>query len=158
MERVSGDGFFSYRREIRRKDENKRARGASATDRDFSEVAAETEFAASVDAVSEDEAAALLDAVFSVGDRLKRSQDAQTFAEYRQAVRSFLSAVVGGGIAIEERTSGSSVQRRKRYSLIQVIDAKLEQLAAGMISSQRQQLDLLAKVDEINGLLVDLRH
>jgi uncharacterized protein YaaR (DUF327 family) len=42
--------------------------------------------------------------------------------------------------------------------LIQVVDQKLEQLAAGILTGQASQLELLARVDEIAGLLVDLLH
>ncbi len=156
MERVSGDGFFSYRREIRRKESSKRSQSSSS--REFSEVISDTEFASDVEPISDEEAGTLLDAVFAAGDRLKRQKDTKAFADYRAAVRSFMTAVVGTSITVEERTSGSTIHRRKRYSLIQVIDAKLEQLAAGMISAQASQLDLLARVDEINGMLIDLKH
>jgi len=40
--------------------------------------------------------------------------------------------------------------------LIQVVDHKLEQLAAGILAGQRSRLEILARVEEINGLLVDL--
>jgi uncharacterized protein YaaR (DUF327 family) len=37
-----------------------------------------------------------------------------------------------------------------------VADQKLEQLAAGLISGQLGQVDMLARLEEITGLLVDL--
>jgi uncharacterized protein YaaR (DUF327 family) len=157
MERVSGDGFFSYRRDVRRREESRKTGRVSGSSR-FSEIVeSDTGLPALESALSDDEAAELLDRLFAAGDHLKRRQDSQSFREYRQAVRDFIGAVVQSGIEVEERTSGSTIQKRKRYALLSIIDTKLEQLAAGMISSQRAQLDLLAKVDEINGLLVDLR-
>jgi uncharacterized protein YaaR (DUF327 family) len=36
------------------------------------------------------------------------------------------------------------------------VDRKLEQLAAGILAGQHSQMDILARVEEINGLLVDL--
>lgn len=106
----------------------------------------------------EEETALLLDAVFEAGDRLKRRRDSATLRSYRDAVRRFLSAVVQRAVDVEERTSGSSIMKRKRYALVKVIDTRLEQLAAGLVTSQSQQLDVLARVDEINGLLIDLTH
>jgi uncharacterized protein YaaR (DUF327 family) len=158
MERVSGDGFFSYRREIGEKRESRRAgragrrrsfigelggaAGASDRERTPEEVEAET--------------VELMDAVFSAGDRLREHADRNSLSSYKDAVRKFLSAVVSRGLAIEEHTSGANVTRRKRYALVQVIDRKLEQLAAGLIANQKNQLDVLARIDEINGLIVDL--
>jgi uncharacterized protein YaaR (DUF327 family) len=39
---------------------------------------------------------------------------------------------------------------------VQVIDRKLEQLAAEIMAGQTTQLELLARVDEITGMLVNL--
>ncbi len=159
MERVSGDGFFSYRREVTKK-ESRRAGDVGPTrsfQSEFRDVADSS--SASPDAGIEDGVAGeLLDAVFAAGDRLKKRGDSGSLAGYRDAVRRFLGAVVRRGLDVEEHTSGSSILRRKRYTLVQIIDSKLEQLAAGMVSIQREQLDLLARVDEINGMLIDLSH
>lgn len=156
MERVSGDGFFSYRREVGKKETKGSKRTAAA--RGFESELQDAHWiepSAIAPDVSDETAGELLDAVFEAGDRLKHHADADALNRYRDAVRRFLGAVVQRGVGVEERTSGSSVLRRKRYTLVRVIDAKLEQLAAGMIASQRDQLDLLARVDEINGMLVD---
>jgi uncharacterized protein YaaR (DUF327 family) len=37
-----------------------------------------------------------------------------------------------------------------------VVDQKLERLAAGIMAGQVTQLEILAKVDEITGILVNL--
>ena len=56
-------------------------------------------------------------------------------------------------------------KRRRRYSiksntdkyyLIKIIDEKLDQLASEILSIHSETLGLLAKIDEINGILVDL--
>ena len=94
--------------------------------------------------------------MFEAGDALRRELTSVRMEEYRTAVRGFLSAVVQRGLDVEDLTSGANILRRKRYTLVRVVDSRLEELAAGMVSSQANQLDLLAKVDEINGLLVDL--
>ncbi len=161
MERISGEGFFSYRRDVSRKKDSRRAARSSPARTFFSDLR-EVEEAGAQDGVdpdaSDSQAADLLDAVFEAGDRLKRNGDTATLMAYKAAVKRFLSAVVDRGMAVEEQTSGSNIMKRKRYTLVQVIDTKLEQLAAGMISSQQHQIDLLARVDEVNGLLIDLMH
>ena len=45
---------------------------------------------------------------------------------------------------------------RKKYTLVQVADRKLEELAVAILSGQAAQLDILARVEEINGLLVNM--
>ena len=98
----------------------------------------------------------LLDAVFVSGDRLKKLPTLELIKDYRQKVKAFLKYAVQHSITVEETTSGSNVLRRKRFTLLRVIDEKLEALAASVLSAQREQLSVLAQIDEINGLLVNL--
>ncbi len=98
----------------------------------------------------------LLDDVFAAGGKLKSTPTLEAIREYREQVRAFLRHVVDHMLEVEESTSGGNVLRRKRYTLIRVIDGKLETLAASVLSAQREQLAILAQVDEINGMLVDL--
>lgn len=162
MERVSGDGFFSYRRDVRNDTKAGKKTGRSGKSRSFfSELGSVTESSEfeSIDRTPEEsdaEAAELLDSVFEAGDRLKRQTDIASLRSYKEAVRQFISIVVRRGIDVEQQQSGSSIDKRKRYALVRVIDEKLERLAAGMVSNQRNQLEILARIDEINGLIVDL--
>jgi len=59
-------------------------------------------------------------------------------------------------LALEEKSSGAGVLKRKRFTQIRVIDQKLERLVAELLADQHRQLDILGRVNEINGLLVDL--
>ncbi len=98
----------------------------------------------------------LLDDVHSTGDALKERTHPDNIVAYKSAVRSFVRYVVDRSFTVTERTSGGNVLRRKKFTQVQVIDEKLEQLAAGILANQKNQLALLAKIEEINGLLVDL--
>jgi len=98
----------------------------------------------------------LLDEVHEVGDELKSAQTLQNIKKYKSAVKAFLTYVVDRMLEVEESQSGVNVLKRKRFTQIKVIDRKLERLAADILQNQAEQLDILGKIDEINGLLVDL--
>jgi uncharacterized protein YaaR (DUF327 family) len=98
----------------------------------------------------------LLDDVHSAGDRLKEKPLPDNIVAYKSAVRSFVRYIVDRTYAVTESTSGGNILKRKKFTQVQVIDQKLEQLAAGILSNQRPQLGLLERIEEINGLLVDL--
>lgn len=98
----------------------------------------------------------LLDGIFTSGEALKSGPTVDRIKDYRTNVREFLDYVVHKVLALEETTSGIGVLKRKRFTLVRVIDGKLEDLALAVLRSQSEQLDILAKVDEINGFLVDL--
>jgi uncharacterized protein len=105
---------------------------------------------------SEEALRVLLDDVHQSGELLKEKPFPEEIKRYKAAVRNFLHYVVENGYTVEERMGGKNILKRKKLTLIQVVDRKLEQLAAGILAGQSSQLDILARVDEIAGLLVDL--
>jgi len=98
----------------------------------------------------------LLDGIFASGDALKKSPTMDTIKEYRQKVKDFVKYVVQNSVRVEETTSGANILKRKRFTLIRVIDERLDALAAQVLSGQKDQLSILAQIDQINGMLVDL--
>jgi len=98
----------------------------------------------------------LLDEVHASGDRLLETQSLEAVKNYRAAVRGFLDLVLARMLAVEERSSGAGVAKRKRFTQIRVVDQKLERLVADLLAGQHRQLDILGRVNEIGGLLVDL--
>jgi uncharacterized protein YaaR (DUF327 family) len=124
------------------------------------------EFPASEEALQK-----LLDEVHSSGDALKQRPFPDEIKYYKRAVRDFIHYVVENGYTVERQDGtipkflkpGFTGSRKSpeakecnKYTLVQVIDRKLEQLAAGIMAGQLTQLNLLARVDEITGLLVNL--
>jgi uncharacterized protein YaaR (DUF327 family) len=104
---------------------------------------------------SDEALAALEDAVHSAGDALRDRPFQKEILEYKKAVRNFINYVVENAFEIE-KTQTRRLGRQKIYSQIRVIDSKLEELAAAILSGQTSQLERVSKLDEIKGLLVDL--
>jgi uncharacterized protein YaaR (DUF327 family) len=99
----------------------------------------------------------LLDQVHSAGDALRDRPFPDEILYYKKAVRNFLHYVVENSYAVKQ----SQTMTRKKKDLrphvqIEVVDQKLEQLAAGVLSRQTSQLELLSRLEEITGLLIDL--
>ncbi len=136
-------------------DKAKKARFASILSETRTDEASETDAADQIPA-SDHSIKDLLDDVHSSGERLKERPFPEEIKQYKKAVRNFLHYVVENGYIIEEQISGTNPLKRKKFTLIQVVDKKLEQLAAGIMAGQSTQLEILAKVDEIKGLLIDL--
>lgn len=119
---------------------------------------------------SEEAANFLMDEVRNTGDILKSRPFPEEIKRYKQAVRNFMHFVVKNSYTLEHEDGvpkflkpGFSGRRgtpdalsQKKYTKIQVIDTKLENLAAILLSSQVSQLELISRLEEISGLLVDL--
>ena len=98
----------------------------------------------------------LLDEVYGAGDRLKEKSSLDAIQAYRDAVRAFLKLVVARMLKIEKKKSGMKIEKRKIYYLINTVDKQLENLVLAVLRGQAGQLAVLERVDEINGLIVDI--
>jgi len=100
----------------------------------------------------------MLDEIHECGEKLKDSPSLALVMEYKQAVRNFMHHVVDHSLTVETKEGArfNPLKKQKRFTIIKIIDDKLERLAAGILQNQRDQLELLKSIDEINGLLVDL--
>ncbi|MBI9109061.1 MAG: DUF327 family protein [Spirochaetales bacterium] len=164
MERIDSLGSRNrYRKSD--KDKNKVDKGQSSPGIFQSYVESETLTANAVrgiEAFDEDsDLEDLLDDVHQQGERLINDPSFSSIDSYKQSVRNFIHYVLKQAVRVES-IEGAKFNRfkpsnkQKRYTLISVIDDKLDKLAAGILLNQGRQLNLLAKVEEINGLLVDL--
>jgi len=70
--------------------------------------------------------------------------------EYEEGIPNFLKPGFKGRRGTPEAMQGN------QYTKIQVIDKKLDDLAAMLLSRQAQQMELVSRLEEIRGLLVDL--
>ncbi len=98
----------------------------------------------------------LLDGVHEAGDALKENPSVDLVQAYKKAVRDFIHHVVERSYEIEKKESGRNILKRNTYFRVAVIDEALEKLAAEILRNQRDKLEILRRVDEINGMIVDL--
>lgn len=100
----------------------------------------------------------LVDNLHGRGERLKEQPTLGNIKEYRKAVSEFLKYISKHALEAEqvEGARYHPLKKQKKYTLIKVVNEKLEQLATGILQSQFSQLDILQRVDEINGMIVDL--
>ena len=95
-----------------------------------------------------------LDEVYSAGDSLKDAQTLENIKQYKGAVRAFLNFVVDKILQVEKKVSKKSILTGKQYvfTRVKIVDRKLEQLVSDVLTSQTSQLQILQKIDEVNGL------
>jgi len=110
-----------------------------------------------------------MDEVHSAGSALRERPFPDEIIRYKQAVRNFMHYVVENGFTLEHEQglprfmrpaaanlAGTDRNDKKAYTKLKVIDKKLEDMAAGILAGQINQLKLIASLEEINGLLIDL--
>ena len=127
-----------------------------------------------VAAMSIDEAAVFLaDAVSMAGNDFSEEQTQENLERFKNSVRQFISFVVANNFEVSKRPNPK--KRRSQPSRlfffsdytvpkttrpdkisIEIINQKLDALARETLSNQMNNLQILAQVNEIKGLIVDL--
>lgn len=90
-------------------------------------------------------------------DRLKRKIDLVEVRRYQEQVRRFLQHVTDNAYSFRESMVRDRRGRRKPMSKVDLVDEKLDDLAAMVVSEEKDRLAILEKIDEIRGILVDLK-
>lgn len=106
-----------------------------------------------------DEAVAfLMDEVTMAGEELKNSPLPECYESYKKKITQFLHFVEKNTYDIENQLGIRSprFKNRKKYIIVTVVNEKLEQLARDIMFIQSSQISMLAKIEEINGILIDL--
>ncbi len=98
----------------------------------------------------------LYDAVHEAGQRLLQERTYSATQHYRESIRRFLRKVLPDANTIVVQESHKDILTRKRYYLVTSINRSVDRLVTGLLQTQSQQLDILHRLEEIEGMLVDL--
>lgn len=90
------------------------------------------------------------------GDRLAKVMTVRELKLYRQMVKNFLEDTIRRGVVLKEVKGFDRRGRIKRYKLLDEIDSTLISMAEDLLDSEQGRIDLLNKIGEIRGLLINL--
>ncbi|AIN93309.1 YaaR family protein [Treponema putidum] len=101
--------------------------------------------------------ALLQDDVYSSGANLADNVNTETITKYKQAVKKFVRFAVSHSLDAKAVTSGGlNPLKQRNYVIVKVIDEKIDKLTQELLFNQLEKLQILAKLDEIKGLLINL--
>lgn len=90
------------------------------------------------------------------GKLLAESRTVETLRKYKQLVKDFLEEAVEHGLKVEERRGFNRRGRTKLYKIVEEVDKKLIELTDAVLAQEKKRIDILDKVGEIRGLLVNV--
>ncbi|MCG7410799.1 YaaR family protein [Paenibacillus sp. ACRRX] len=94
--------------------------------------------------------------IYKQGERLSKSMTVRELRLYKTMVKRFLEDTVRRGVAIRDARGWDRRGRSKRYRLVEEIDTALLELADELLQSEEGKIDMLNKVGEIRGMLINL--
>jgi len=100
----------------------------------------------------------MLDDVYASGQDLASNPSPENVIAYKKAVGRFVKQIVAASVELTETEGRLRKDMKKpRYAVLHVIDDKLEKLGAYVLQNQKDKLEILRRVDELHGLLIDLK-
>ena len=97
----------------------------------------------------------LIEEITKQGEKFSRKPTFESLKIYKSMIMEFLKYVTKNMFAVEHNTGGTRL-KQKIYTVTKIIDVKLKSLTELIINQQTSNIELLATLDEIRGLLVDL--
>ena len=98
----------------------------------------------------------LLGDISTAGDRVARSRNLRELARFKMLVKRFLQEAVEYGLETKQSHTWNRFGEGRRLKVVETIDERLVELAEDILSEERESIDLLAKIGEIKGLLINL--
>lgn len=90
------------------------------------------------------------------GNLLGETLNIRDLKKYKSLVQKFLDSAVNKMYRMKEQHGWDRRGRHKIYSMVETVNKELEELTRMLLSEQKDKLEILAKIDEIRGMLVDI--
>lgn len=105
---------------------------------------------------SQEQLKRMLDQIHLQGSRLAKSMTVRELRAYKLLVKQFLEETVKRGVKLKETRGWDRRGRTKRYKLLEEVDALLMSMGEEMLQNEQGRIELLDKVGEIRGLLLNV--
>lgn len=90
------------------------------------------------------------------GERLMKSMTVRELRQYKLMVKQFLEETARRGVGLKDTRGWDRRGRGKRYKLLEEVDRALLDMVDEMLEHEQGKIELLNKVGEIRGLLINL--
>ncbi|MGO4269399.1 YaaR family protein [Paenibacillus sp. TAF58] len=90
------------------------------------------------------------------GDRLSRAMTVRELLQYKLLIKQFLEETARRGVNLRDTKGWDRRGRSKRYKLLEEIDLELLSLADELLENEQGRIEILQKIGEIRGMLINL--
>ncbi len=90
------------------------------------------------------------------GKKLAKSRNLKDLARFKGLVKRFVKETVDNGLNIETSRSFDIYGNTRTLALVKALDEKLIELTEDMMNQEKPSIDLLERIGEIKGLLINL--
>lgn len=98
----------------------------------------------------------LMDDITAQGEKLAKHMDIRDMRRYRELVKGFMNEVVNRSHEFSRENFLDRRGRHRVYGIVKLVDKNLDDLAGELLKDEKDNLAILGKVNEIQGLLLDI--
>lgn len=98
----------------------------------------------------------LMSAVTEQGKKLSKKTDIRDMKRYRELIRELLNEVVYRSHSFSRENFLDKRGRHRVYGIVKLIDQNLDELAQELMKDEKDNIAILNKIGEIEGLLLDV--
>ena len=98
----------------------------------------------------------LMEAIGQEGQKIAKRKDVRNMKRYRGLIKEFLNEVVTHSHSFSRENYLDRRGRHRVYGIIRLIDENLDQLAQELMKDEQDNIAILNKIGEIQGLILDI--
>lgn len=98
----------------------------------------------------------LLGDISQAGERVAKSRNLRELARFKMLVKRFLQEAVNYGLEMKQSHTWNRFGEGRRLKIVETVDERLVELAEDILNEEKATIDLLDKIGEIKGLLINL--
>jgi uncharacterized protein YaaR (DUF327 family) len=99
---------------------------------------------------------ALMEEISTEGKKLAKKRDVKDMKHYRGLVKEFLNEIVTRSHEFTRENFLDKRGRHRVYGIIRLVDDNLDALAQELMKDEKDNLEILRRIGEIEGLLLDI--
>lgn len=98
----------------------------------------------------------MMEEIVMQGDKIVKRMDVREMKRYRKLIKEFMNEIVNRSHKFSRENFLDRRGRHRVYGIIRLVDEKLDELAQELVNEECDKIAILARVDEIRGLLLDI--
>lgn len=98
----------------------------------------------------------LVEEIEGQGKKLSEHRTVDDLRRYKKMVKDFMDEAVNNALKLEEQSGFNRRGRTKVYKIVKEVDKKLVELTNTLLDKEKNGLDILQSVGEIQGLLINI--
>ena len=98
----------------------------------------------------------MVERITEQGNKLANHMDIRDVRLYREMISEFVGEVVANSHKFSRENFLDRRGRHRVYGIVRQVNQKIDELAKELMRAEKQHIDILDKVGEIQGLLLDI--